>query len=236
MNPFSISTDHLSRRAFLKAALITAGGVAVPNWGGLFGSHAVADEVRRRGKRCILLWMAGGPSHLDTFDMKPGRPVAGTFRPIATNVPGLQVCEYLPRMARLADRLAVIRSMSTSDPDHSGGTYLMHTGYRREAFVRHPEIGAVVARYLGDSAADLPSFIQIAAGGGESSPNAGSGFLGPAYQPFRVGRAGRLPENTAPYLAPAAEERRADLLRAVDEGFAREQPSAAVLAHMEAQE
>ncbi len=232
----SHSTIHTGRRAFLKSALVTAGGCAVANWGGLFGSQTIADETRRRGKRCILLWMAGGPSHLDTFDMKPGRPVAGPFRPIATNVPGTQVCEYLPRLARQADKLAIIRGMSTNNPDHSGGTYLMHTGYTREAFVRHPEIGAMVARYLGDTAADLPSFIQLGIGGGESSPFAGAGFLGPAYQPFRVGRAGRLPENTTPYLAAPAEQRRADLVRAVDEGFAREQPAAAVRAHMEAQD
>src|SRR4051812_22068392 len=120
--------DHLSRRSLLKGALVGAGGLAVPNWGGLFGSQSIAAEAQRRGKRCILLWMAGGASHLETFDMKSGRPNHGVFRSVPSRVPGTRVCEYLPNIARLTDKLAIIRSMSTSDPGHSTGTYLMHTG------------------------------------------------------------------------------------------------------------
>jgi hypothetical protein len=222
MNPRCPIREHLSRRQFLKSALTTAGGLAVANWGGLFHSQTIAAEAKRQGKRCILLWMAGGPSHLDTFDMKPGRPVAGPFRPIATNVAGIQICEYLPGLAKQTDKLAIIRSMSTSDPGHSTGTYLLHTGYPKEPAVRHPELGAMVAKYNGDPDADLPSFIQMGIDGGESSPNAGSGFLGPAYQPFRLGDGGRLPENTTPYLSADAEERRRALLRFVEEGIAAE--------------
>jgi len=90
---------HLTRRALLKGVLASAGGVAVANWGGLFHSSAVAQETARRSKRCILLWMNGGASQIDTFDMKPGRRTGGPFRPIQTNVNGIQVCEYLPRLA-----------------------------------------------------------------------------------------------------------------------------------------
>ncbi len=235
MTPIRTVNDHLTRRAMLKGVVGTASGAAVANWGGLFNSQTIAQEARRQGKRCILLWMAGGPSHIDTFDMKPGRPTGGPFRPISTNVTGIQVCEYLPRIARQVDKLAIIRSMSTTDPGHATGTYLMHTGYARESFVRHPEIGAMVARYLGREEADLPSFIQLGDRGGESSPTAGAGFLGPAYQPFSLGRSGRLPENTAPYVTPAADDRRNDLLRFVDEEFGRGQvataPQAQRLAH-----
>src|SRR5262249_13985343 len=108
--------EHLSRRALLKGALVTAGGLAVGNWGGLFHTPAAADQAARRQKRCILLWMNGGASQIDTFDLKPGRRTGGPFRPIATNVTGVQVCEYLPRMARIADKLAIIRSMRTQSP------------------------------------------------------------------------------------------------------------------------
>src|SRR5882762_2965101 len=94
---------HLSRRAFLKGALATAGGFAIPNWGGLVNSQTIAQEATRRNKRCILLWMNGGASQLDTFDMKPGRSTGGPFRPINTNVSGIQICEYLPRLARMTD-------------------------------------------------------------------------------------------------------------------------------------
>lgn len=77
MNPFCPRSEHLNRRAFLKGTLVTAGGLALPNWGGLFRSQTVAAEAARRGKRCILLWMNGGASQIDTFDMKPGRSTGG---------------------------------------------------------------------------------------------------------------------------------------------------------------
>src|SRR5262245_42846078 len=194
--------EHLSRRAFLKAALVTAGGSAVANWGGLFHSPAAATDTARRQKRCILLWMNGGASQLDTFDLKPGRRTGGPFRPIPTNVNGVQVCEYLPRLARMADRLAVIRSMRTQSPDHPDGIYHMHTCYRQSERVPHPEIGAVVARYLGNPDADLPSFVRMGPIG-----NGGAGYLGPRYEPFSLGRDGRLPYFTAPYLSDQARQR-----------------------------
>src|SRR6516162_8450473 len=151
MLPLCSPREHLSRRAFLKGTLLGAGGAAVANWGGLFGSPAGAAEAKKSGKRCILLWMNGGASQIDTFDMKPGRPTGGPFRPIASNVTGLQVCEYLPRIAQQCDKLAVIRSLTTSEPDHPGGIYSMHTCYRPEASVSHPELGAMVAKYCGNA-------------------------------------------------------------------------------------
>src|ERR1700683_1388675 len=111
MFPSKSNRDHLGRRAFLKGALATARGMAVANWGGLFHSQTIAQEAVRQSKRCILLWMNGGASQIDTVDMKPGRPTGGRFRPIQTNVNGIQVCEYLPKIAQMADKLAIIRSM-----------------------------------------------------------------------------------------------------------------------------
>src|SRR5947209_18757471 len=96
MLPYS-RAEHLSRRALLKGALATAGGGVVMNWGGLTGTPALAGEVRKRRKHCILLWMNGGASQFETFDLKPGRPGGGPFRPVATNVPGVQVCELMPK-------------------------------------------------------------------------------------------------------------------------------------------
>jgi hypothetical protein len=216
--------------------LTSAGGVTLANWGGLFSSHSIADEARKQGKRCILLWMAGGPSQLDTFDLKPGRAVSGPFLPIATNVNGIQICEYLPRLAKQTDKLAIIRSMRTSEPGHAAGAYLMHCGYRPEVGIRHPEIGAVLAKYLGNSNSDLPSFIQIDTDGGESSPVVGAGFLGPAYQPFRLGHAGGMPENTQPYTAADVDRRRLGLLEKLEAGFAQEHKAAEIDAHRAAQE
>jgi hypothetical protein len=222
--------DSMSRRNFLAGSMAAVSGAACSDW------PSLAAEAGKRSKRCILLWMAGGPSHLDTFDMKPGRPVGGPFEPIQTNVTGVHVCEYLPNLAKQADKLAIIRSMRTKDPGHSGGTYAMHTGYVTEPNTRHPEIGAIVAKYLGDPNSDLPSFIQIELGGGESSPHAGAGFLGPTYQPFKLTKGGGLPENTVPYLKPEADQRRGDLLHKLEEGLARESRAEALEAHRKAQE
>src|SRR5262245_19831074 len=100
MRPLNTGREHVSRRAFLKGALVTAGGAVLANWGGLVNSHTIPAQVAQNQKRCILLWMNGGASQIDTFDMKPGRPTGGPFRPVATNVTGLRICEYLPLMAQ----------------------------------------------------------------------------------------------------------------------------------------
>jgi hypothetical protein len=218
--------QHLSRRAFLKGVLTTGAGVTIANWGGLFHSPLVAREAPRRYKRCILLWMNGGASQIDTFDLKPGRPTGGPFRPIATNVPGIQVCEYLPRLARLADKLGIIRSMRTQSPDHPDGIYHMHTCYPMRERIPHPELGAMVARYLGNPDAALPSFVRIGPTG-----NGGAGFLGPRYEPFSLGRDGRLPYFSDPIAPPAAQERRNDLLNFMEQQFAEEHRAEPFTAH-----
>ncbi len=217
MKPLCSPHEHLSRRAFLKGALVTGGGVLLPNWGGLVHSRTVAAEAQKQGKRCILLWMNGGASQIDTFDMKPGRPTGGPFRPIASKVTGLQVCEYLPRMAAIADKLGVIRSMRTQSPDHPDGIYHMHTCYKMNERTPHPEIGAMIAKYLGKANSDLPSFVRTG-----STGNAGAGYLGPSYEPFSVSSNGQLPYFTQPYTNDTSAQRRGDLLRFMEEEFGRE--------------
>src|SRR5687768_1932675 len=212
MNPRGRTGEHLSRRAFLKGAAVTGSGLVLPNWGGLAHARSAADAAQKAKKRCILLWMNGGASQIDTFDMKPGRRTGGPFRPIQSKVTGLQVCEYLPKMAAVADRLAVIRSMKTQSPDHPDGIYHMHTCYKQSERTPHPEIGAVVAKFNGDPGSDLPTFVRMGPTG-----NAGSGYLGPAHEPFGIGRDGRLPSFTTPYASAAAEQRRADLFRLVED-------------------
>lgn len=187
--------EHLSRRSLLKGTLATSAGVPLANWGSLFSSPALADEVKKKQKRCILLWMNGGASQFETFDMKPGRPTGGLYRPVASNVPGADVCELMPAIARQMHRLTVIRSMKTSQVDHPGGIYLMHTGWQPTPNVRFPELGAVVAKYLGTEDASLPNFIKLSSNG-----NAGSGFLGPKYMPFSLNADGRLPPYSLPNL------------------------------------
>ena len=207
--------SHLSRRAFIKGAAVSGGGLILPNWGGLAHARSAAREVTKAKKRCILLWMNGGASQIDTFDMKPGRATGGPFRPIPSKVNGLQVCEYLPKMAQAADKLAVIRSMKTQSPDHPDGIYHMHTCYKMAERTPHPEIGSVIAKFNGNPDGDLPSFVRMGATG-----NGGAGYLGPKYEPFGIDRTGRLPYFTSPYLSNEQEEKRADLFRLVEDEFA----------------
>ncbi len=221
--------EHFSRRALLKGCLATGAGATVANWGGLFGSLARADEVAKNQKRCILLWMNGGASQFETFDMKVGRPTGGPFRPVASNVVGTQVSEFLPRMARQMDKVTVIRSMHTSQIDHPQGIHLMHTSYAEAANIRFPELGAVIAKYLGRPGSALPSFIKIGSNG-----NSGSGFLGPQYQPFSMGHDGKLPEFAKSHLPPAAEERRNALRQFVEDRYAAAHHAETLRMHREA--
>jgi hypothetical protein len=223
--------EHVSRRAFLKGALVTGGGLVLPNWGGLVHSDTIASAAKKAGKRCILLWMNGGASQIDTFDMKPGRATGGLFRPIASKVTGLQVCEYLPKMAAVADKLAVIRSMRTQSPDHPDGIYHMHTCYKMSERTPHPELGAMIARYLGNPEGDLPSFVRT-----NSTGNAGAGYLGPQYEPFNITRDGKLPYFTSPYTTEKAEERRDDLLRFMEQEFGRDHKAEPFESHRLAKE
>ena len=220
--------EHLSRRALLKGSLATATGAAVMNWGHV--AQAAADQKPgERKKRCILLWMNGGASQFETFDMKPDSRYGGLFRPISTNVPGTQVCELMPTIGKMMDQLCVIRSMKTSQVDHPGGIYLMHTGYQPAANVRFPEIGAIVAKYLGQADADLPSFVKISSNG-----NAGSGFLGPKYQPFSLNHDGRLPTFARSNLDPTQELRRHELREFVEDLYAKQHKAETARMHREA--
>ncbi len=206
MNPHNPTVDHLSRRALLKGCVGTAAGGMVMNWGSLVSSAHAAEAASKKQKRCILLWMNGGASQFETFDMKVGRPAGGLFRPISTNVAGTQVCELLPNMAKLMDKLAVVRSMHTSQIDHPGGIHLMHTAYSEAANIRFPELGAVIAKYIGREQSALPQFIKIATNG-----HSGSGFLGPRFAPFNMGHDGNLPPFSKSYIDPQAENRRHEL-------------------------
>jgi len=101
--------EHLSRRALLKGCFATAAGGALLNWGNLFQTPAHAQELRKKHKSCILLFMNGGASQFETFDMKVGRVTGGPLRPISTNLAGVQVCELLPNISRRMDKLCVVR-------------------------------------------------------------------------------------------------------------------------------
>jgi hypothetical protein len=136
----------------------------------------------------ILFWANGGPSHLDTFDLKPGAPeeIRGEFRPIRTNIPGIDICEHLPRLARMADKYTILRSLHHERAEHSGGTHRFLSGHASIAANlpsgEYPEVGSIVARHLERGhRADLPVFV-----GDTQFYGGGPAYLGKAYAPFML--------------------------------------------------
>ena len=169
-----------SRRDVLRSLVAAS---AAP-WFAPFARAAAADPARKRA--VILLWMAGGPSTIDLFDLKPGHDNGGPFREIDTTAPGVRVCEHLPNLALRMKDLAVIRSMSTREGDHARATFLMRTGNLPMGGIDFPCLGALVAKELHDPAADLPAFVSIAAQRFLAQGAFGPGFLGPKFAPLLV--------------------------------------------------
>src|SRR3977135_3796262 len=175
----------LSRREML--TLSAAGVVNFSSSGWL---KALADQTAnnpQRRRSCILLWMNGGPSQMDTFDLKPNTANGGPSLENQTTVPGIRMSEPLPRLARQMRDMAIIRSMSTREGDHGRGTFLMRTGYLPQGPIQYPTLGSLLSRELGSDEAPLPNFVSIAPFR-QFSPGAyAPGFLGPQYAPLLVG-------------------------------------------------
>lgn len=205
-----------NRRSFLAASAAT--GVSLNGWLSQMAAVAAATEGRRP-KSCILLWMAGGPSHIDTFDPKPeaSAEVRGEFQAIETSVPGIRISEHFPRFSKLMQHAAILRGMSTLESDHKLATYHLHTGYQNRAgAVAFPSLGAIVARELGKQDVALPNFITIGRGPQEALT---AGFLGPEQQPLNVSDPVRGLDFIAPAVEPQSFSRQIELLRGFDEEF-----------------
>jgi len=179
------SSPRLSRRQMIRLASAGALGASVSGWMQALAADAAADPRRR--KSCILLWMSGGPSQIDTFDPKPEHANGGPAKPIATAVPGLLLGQHLPKLAREVNDLTIIRGMSTKEGDHGRATYNLRTGYAPEGPIRHPTLGSLVAKELEDDSAELPGFVSIAPARAINPSAFGPGFLGPQYAPLIVG-------------------------------------------------
>jgi hypothetical protein len=182
-----MSTPRLSRRDWLKLATAGVLGCSSSGWLESMANAAAASPTRRRKRSCILLWMSGGPSHLDTFDLKPGHANGGPFKEIATAVPGIKISEHLPKIARHMNKMALIRSMSTKEADHGRATYQMRTGHIPGGPVKYPTMGSVFSKELEQPGAELPNFVSIAPFRFFSPAAYGPGFLGPRYAPLVIG-------------------------------------------------
>ena len=175
----------LSRREALQLSAAGVVGFSMSGWLEAVANENATNPQRRRS--CILLWMNGGPSQMDTFDLKPGHANGGPYQEIQTNVPGLRISEHLPKLARHADKMAIIRAMSTREGDHSRGSFYMRTGYLPQGPIQYPTLGSMVAKEIGAPDLPLPSFVSIAPYRLFSPAAYSSGFLGPQYAPLMVG-------------------------------------------------
>jgi hypothetical protein len=179
--------DGLTRRDFLRAGALSAGTLSLT----LSGSQRLHAGTGREDINCILLFLVGGPSQLDTWDLKPGAPVnvRGPFQPINTNVPGIAVCEHFPRMAQMTHRYALLRSVHhTAAPIHETGHQLMQTGQLFQGGWQHPSYGSVLSYLRGDRSAAAPAYVVLPAPIGNTGVSIrhgqGAGCLGPRHEPF----------------------------------------------------
>ena len=207
-------TIRTHRRQWLKASAASLLGISASGWLPSFADQIAADSRRRR--RCILLWMTGGPSQTDTFDMKPDHANGGQFREIATNVAGLRFSEHLPLLAKQADKLAVLRSLSTKEGDHGRGTFLVRTGHPPQAPVRYPSIGAALAKEVSDNETGVPNYVSVAPYRALNPAAFGPGFLGPRYAPLTVAATDSLTGSPVPDEGGYAQLRVDDLQRSPD--------------------
>ncbi|MFM8538745.1 MAG: DUF1501 domain-containing protein [Planctomycetaceae bacterium] len=179
--------NRQSRRAFSRYSVAGVLGVSHSGWLRALADSVVDPHQHPPRRSCILLWMHGGPSQIDTFDLKSGHENGGPFREIQTNVPGIHIGEHLPRIAEQMHRLTLVRSMSTKEGDHARATFHIKTGYPPQGPVAYPPIGALAARHLSDADCALPGFVSISPARGLTPSTLGAGFLGPRYAPLTVG-------------------------------------------------
>lgn len=207
--------NPISRRDLLRLSAVGGLSLPVSGWLPTLASHAAEQKVngRPRHKSCILLFMQGGPSHIDTFDPKPENRTSG-FKPIPTGVGGIRISEVFPKTATVMKHIALLRGMSTSEGSHGRARYYMHTGYREGVGgVVHPSLGAITSYFNGNPDGDLPNFFSI---GGLTF---GSGYAGPFHAPVEVRDAAKGLENLKPADNLAALDRRANLLLDLEKGF-----------------
>jgi hypothetical protein len=174
-----------TRRQLIRLGGIGAIGLGLPQF--LQANSPRRPDVLPPTRSCIFIVQYGGCSHIDSFDLKPEAPaeIRGPFKPIPTSVPGTRICEHLPRLARLADRYSLLRSMTHGNPGHDGGMHVCMTGHSNPE-VDTPYYGAVAGK-LRPATRNVPSYVWVQNLAGDVQPRyLTGGFLGPIYSPVRI--------------------------------------------------
>jgi hypothetical protein len=215
-----LNCDGISRRDFLRVGALAGIGLGLADYLAFAGDDAVNRSAK--AKAAIFIRLGGGPSHMDTFDLKPEAPDThrGEFKEIPTSVPGIRICEHLPKLAACADKYVILRGVSHNLAAHELGLQYLGTGNRPTPSLRYPSYGSVVAKELA-APAELPSFVAIPT---ESADAAG--YLGVEYGPFETGatpQAGKPMEVRGLSLKNgvtlADVDRRQDMLQRYDRAF-----------------
>lgn len=186
-----VDEHRLHRRLFLKG--LGGGALAsAASFAGLFHNPVFAAETKKAQKHCILLWLCGAPSQFETWDPKPGRPSSGPFGSLSTAIPGVHFSSLLPRCARIADKLNVVRSMKTTQSEHLQAINLLQRGNPDRAGFTRPTLGSSLSQAMGQLDAKIPNFILLdpIPGGNEFEAfKAGNwaGWLGAEHAPVRLG-------------------------------------------------
>jgi hypothetical protein len=224
---FSARLEDKTRRDFLKLTSAGVFGAGLSGWLPVLAKHAAAAPAGgKKAKSVILLWMDGGPSHKDTFDLKPESKGAGEFKPIATAAPGIQISEHLPKLAGLMNHGVLVRGMSTPEGAHGRAKYYMHTGYREgQGGVVYPSLGSIVSQEVGKADTPMPNYVAIGA------RSYGSGFLGPKHQPLLVTDASRGVEDIRAMVSEGQFSNRVGLLGQMESAFHREYGADAIADH-----
>jgi len=218
--------DGLTRRDFLHAGSLGALGLTLP---GMFALNALGAVNPDKSVNCILLMLVGAPSQLDTWDMKPDAPaeIRGPYKPIATNVPGIQISEIFPRMARHADKYALVRSVyHTAAAVHDTGHQMMQTGWLFQGGIEYPNIGCVLSKLKGPKG-DVPPHVlmphPIGNTGGNMPHGQTAGYLGKTYDPFVLNADPSAPDFKVPdmlppqYIAAVRVDRRRSWRKVIDQ-------------------
>ncbi len=173
-----------SRREVLRLGALGFLGLGLDDWFRMRAVTRAAAVETSKVKSCILIWLAGGASHIDTFDPKPQAAVdvRGEFKPIATSVPGLQISEVFPNLAKVMDKVTLIRSMTSPEADHDRAAHHLLTGYRPSPALVYPSYGSVVSKIRESTRGLLPPYVAVP----DAPLFASSGYLTPAYDPFAV--------------------------------------------------
>lgn len=212
----------VKRRDFLRTL---GAGTAATMLGWTDRIGMASEEISKRGMRCILLWMEGGPSQFETLDPKPEK---GSAPSIATSVPGIHISENLPHLAKQMDEIAVVRSLTSKEGSHPRAQFLMHHGYLPMGGVKFPTLGSNVADQIGDAACELPSFVRV---GGRGASAGGAGFLDVAFDPLVLNNPSKPPENARPATNLDRYKRRLKLLSQFERDFVEREGTNLVAAH-----